>query len=191
MKKLSLMMMVLWSLGCGWAAADTPAPAKPYYSAVEQKPLSYCLMLSSAAYTIAAYKLHGDPESVPKQFYSKDPQANVLMPLVHTVYSDQVVDAWSYAGEFYQDCAEHLAKVKLQRSLAATHCMYETLIAATARTARAAGTPREKLYALYKPEGEEARKIIDSIYDLKVVPAQGTELETWSACMAPYETPQD
>lgn len=190
MKKLSVMMGVVLGLWCVCAAAaNTAPPAKPSYTAPEQKQLAYCMWLSTAAYTIAAYKLHGDPDTVPKQFYTGKPQADVLLPLVNTVYSDQFKDAWNYAGVFYQDCANHLGKVDPQRSIAATNCMYQTLIAATARTARQAGTPKEKVYALYAPEGLEARKIIDGIYAPKDPPAQGTELQTWSGCMAPYSAP--
>ncbi len=187
MKKLSLMLgLVLGLGGANAAAADTPVAAKPAYTAAERKQLDYCTWLSGAAYTIAGYKLHGAPDTEPKKFYAGDPQAAVLQSLVDTVYGDKVTDAWDYAGQFYQDCALHLGKVSPQRSIGATNCMYQTLIAATARTAREAGTPKEKVYALYAQEGAEARTIIDGMYAPKDVPAQGAELQTWKACMAPY-----
>ena len=190
MKKLSLLMSLTLVLWCAWGHAAEPAPAKPAYTAAEQKQLAYCMWLSTAAYTIAAYKLHGDPASVPKQFYSTDPRSDVLLPLVNTVYNDQVTDAWDYAGVFYHDCALKLGKIEPERSLASVSCMYQTIIAATARTARAAGTPKEKLYALYAQQGADARRIIDGVYAPKAVPIQGSELQTWSSCMAPYAAPQ-
>ena len=174
---------------CSAALAAPPAAASPDYTAAEQKQLGYCMWLSSAAYTIAGYKLHGDPDSVPKKFYSADPQSQVLLPLVNTVYSDKFTDAWNYAGDFYRDCANNLAQVPPERSGASGICMHATLIAATARTAREAGTPKEKVYALYTAQGPAARKIIDGVYAPKTVPIQGTELQTWSDCMAAFNEP--
>lgn len=180
-------------LGLSSAAfAATPAPAaasSPGYTPDEQKQLGYCMWLSSAAYTIAGYKLHGDPDSVPKKFYSTDPQSQVLVPLVSTVYNDKFTNAWDYAGDFYRDCAANLAKIPPERSGASGICMHATLIAATARTAREAGTPKEKVYALYTAQGPAARKIIDNIYAPKAVPIQGTELQTWSDCMTAFSKP--
>jgi len=173
------------------APKATPAPAaasqlqgQPFTSA-EQQRLGYCASLSIAAYVIAGYKLHGDPKEVPKQFYGSGPSAHALLPLVDTVYGDSVTDAWSYAGAFYQDCAEQLAKIAPDRAALTVPCMYSAVVAATARTAREAGTPKDKVYALYVYQGAEARKIIDDIYAPPVVPAEGTELQVWSSCMVP------
>ena len=192
--KTALLFASLLSLLGGASFAATPAPAaatvaSPHYTPGENKELSYCMWLSTAAYAIAGYKLHGDPDSVPKKFYAQDPQADVLLPLVNNIYSDKVVDAWGYAGDFYRDCADNIAKIAPQRSGPSAVCMYSTLIAATARTARAAGTPKEKVYAIYASKGPLARNIIDGMYAPNKVPAQGTELQTWSDCMAGFSKP--
>jgi len=190
--KTALLLTVLLTGLCSTAFAATPAPAavsNPGYTAGENKELSYCLWLSTAAYAIAGYKLHGDPESVPKQFYAQDPQSDVLLPLVSSIYGDRVLDAWDYAGDFYRDCASNIAKMAPARSAPSGVCMHATLIAATARTARAAGTPKEKVYALYASKGPLARNIIDGIYAPNAVPAQGAELQTWSACMKGFSRP--
>jgi hypothetical protein len=176
------------------AFAATPAPsagtiASPHYTAGENKELSYCMWLSSAAYVIAGYKIHGDPASVPKKFYSSDPQSDVLLPLVTSIYGDKVLDAWDYAGDFYSDCASSIGKIAPERSAPSAICMHATLVAATARNARAGGTPKEKVYALYASKGPLARKIIDDMYAPAAVPAQGTELQTWSDCMAGFSKP--
>ena len=188
-----LFAMLLTGIGAS-ALAATPAPAaapSPAYTATETKQLSYCMWLSSAAYVIAGYKLHGDPASTPKKFYLTDPQSPVLSKLVDTVYADQVKDAWDYAGDFYRDCAENVAQVPPQRSGPSGACMHATLIAATARTARANGEPKTKVDALYASKGPIAEKIINQIYAPKDVPAQGTELQTWSDCMAAFSKQQD
>src|ERR1700756_185130 len=106
--KTALLFASILSLAGTAGFAATPAPAavpNPGYTAGENKELSYCMWLSTAAYAIAGYKLHGDPASVPKQFYAKDQQSDVLLPLVDNIYGDKVVDAWDYAGDFYRDCA--------------------------------------------------------------------------------------
>jgi hypothetical protein len=188
--KTALLFAALLIASCSaFAAAPTPAPAaasNPAYTPTEAKGLGYCLWLSSAAYAIAGYKLHGDPASTPKKFYLDDPRSDTLEKLVDTVYVDDVKDAWDYAGDFYRDCAENVAQVAPERSGPSGICMHATLIAATARTAREAGTPKEKLYTLYASKGPMARQIIDGIYAPKAVPAQGTELQTWSDCMATF-----
>lgn len=176
------------AISSAFAAAPTPpagpaALAEPFTSA-EQSRLVYCVSLSIDAYVIAGYKLHGDHASVPKQFYASSPSAHALLPLVDTVYGDNFGDAWTYAGAFYQDCAEQLAKIAPGRADVTVPCFYTAVVAATARTARQAGTPKEKVYAVYASQGNEARKIIDSIYTPAVVPAEGTELQQWSSCMA-------
>jgi hypothetical protein len=193
--KTMLLSAVLLMGACSAAFAAAPAPAatttpNPGYTPGENKELSYCMWLSTAAYAIAGYKLHGDPASVPKKFYATDPQSDVLLPLVNNIYGDKVTDSWNYAGDFYRDCASDIAKIPPQRSAPSGVCMHATLIAATARTARAAGTPKEKLYALYADKGPLARKIIDGMYAPKETPAQGVELQTWSDCMKGFSKPQ-
>jgi hypothetical protein len=191
--------MVSFLLCLGWdsAMAQPAAPAKTTaapaataqtYTAAEQQRLGFCVSLSVNAYVIAGYKLHGDPVEVPKKLFASNPAANVLVPLVATVYGDTVTDAWNYAGAFYRDCAVQLAKFAPERVADSEPCMYSAVIAATARAARAAGTPQEKVYALYAAKGPEARRIIDSIYAPPAVPADGTELQVFSSCMAPLTT---
>ena len=162
-----------------------PAAATQTYTAAEQQRLGFCVSLSVNAYVIAGYKLHGDPKEVPKKLFATNPSANVLLPMVDTVYSDTVTDAWSYAGAFYRDCAEQLAKFAPERVGDTEPCMYTAVIAATARTARAAGTPKDKVYTIYAKQGPEARRIIDSIYAPPAVPADGTEMQVFSSCMVP------
>ena len=191
MKTALLFAALLTGLGSA-AFAATPAPAavsSPAYTPAETKQLSYCMWLSSAAYVIAGYKLHGDPPSTPKKFYLTDPQSPVLSKLVDTVYGDPVTDAWDYAGGFYRDCAANLAQVPPARSGPSGACMHATLIAATARTARANGDPKAKVDALYASKGPMAERIINQIYAPKEIPAQGTELQTWSDCMAAFSKP--
>ncbi|HEY3643805.1 MAG TPA: hypothetical protein VGM16_00585 [Gammaproteobacteria bacterium] len=189
------LLSALMSIGIAataFAAAPTTAPAaasNPGYTPAETKQLSYCMWLSSAAYVIAGYKLHGDPASTPKKFYLSDPQSPVLSKLVDTIYADQVTDAWNYAGDFYRDCAENVAQVPPQRSGPSGACMHATLVAATARTARANGEAKAKVDALYASKGPMAEKIINQIYAPKEPPAQGTELQTWSDCMAAFSKP--
>jgi hypothetical protein len=190
----NLLFAVLMTVACNAAFATAPAAApaaavNPNYTPTENKDLGYCLWLSSAAYAIAGYKLHGDPATTPKRFYLTDPQSKVLMKLVDSVYADTVTDAWGYAGDFYRECADNVAKVPPERSGPSGACMHATLIAATARTAREAGTPKAKVDALYASKGPMAQKIIDGIYAPAAVPAQGTELQTWSDCMAAFSEP--
>ncbi|HEY1772890.1 MAG TPA: hypothetical protein VGH91_06840 [Gammaproteobacteria bacterium] len=190
MKNVLLFAALLTGFSCAAFAATPPlAPASQAatesFSVAEQQRLGYCVSLSVNAYAIAGYKLHGDPKEVPKRFYASSPSAHALVPLVDTVYGDKVTDAWSYAGGFYQDCAEQLAKIAPERAADTVFCFYSAVIAATARTARQAGTPKQKVYALYSQQGIEARKIIDAIYAPATVPPEGTELQTWSKCMVP------
>ena len=187
---LAVLMTGLCTTAFAAAPATGPADQGEPFTAAEQSRLGYCVSLSVNAYAIAGYKLHGDPKEVPKQFYASSPSAHALLPLVDTVYGDKVSDAWSYAGAFYQDCAEQLAKIAPARAAHTLPCLYRAVIAATARTARQAGTPKEKVYALYAPQGPDARKIIDGIYAPSLVPADGTELQIWSSCMTALGTPQ-
>jgi hypothetical protein len=187
---VSFLLCLLWGSAMAQPAPPaktTPAPAAvtQTFTAAEQQRLAYCVPFAVNAYVIAAYKLHGDPIDVPKKLFAANPAANVLLPMVATIYSDTVIDAWSYAGAFYQDCAVQLAKFAPARAMYAEPCMYSSIIAATARTARAAGTPKQKVYALYASHGPEARRIIDGIYAPPTVPAEGTELQVFSTCMAP------
>jgi len=199
MKQNSIVTTFLGCMLLAWAcislaaeskppSAATSAPGQPI-TAAEQSRLLYCTSLSIDAYVIAGYKLHGDPKQVAKDFYASSPSAHALLPLVDTIYGDASVrDPWSYAGAFYQDCAEQLAMIAPDRSALTVPCLYETLIAATARTARAAGTPKQKVYALYADLGLKARRIIDGIYAPATVPAEGTELQLYSSCMVPLST---
>jgi hypothetical protein len=186
----TFLLCLLWGGALAQAAtpagtAAAPVAATQTYTAAEQQRLGFCVSLSINAYVVAVYKLHGDPISVPKKLFASNPAANVLLPMVSTVYSDTVTDAWDYAGAFYRDCAEQLAKFAPERVGDTEPCMYSAVIAATARTARAAGTPKEKVYAIYVTRGPEARRIIDSIYAPPAVPAEGTEMQVFSTCMVP------
>jgi hypothetical protein len=165
-------------------AAATQAPA-PSFTAADQSRLEFCASLSVSAYVIAGYKLHGDPKELPKQLFAAKPSADMLVPLVDTIYGDNVSNAWDYAGVFYQDCAVELAKLATERAKLTTPCMYSAVIAATARTARDAGTPKAQVYALFAYLGTQATKIIDDIYAPPAVPAEGTELRVFSTCMVP------
>jgi hypothetical protein len=181
---VSFLLCLLWGSAMA-EPAPAPAAVAPTFTAAEQQRLAYCVPLAVNAYVIAAYKVHGDPIEVPKKLFAANPAANILLPMVSTIYSDTVIDAWSYAGVFYQDCAVQLAKFAPERAMYTEPCMYSTIIAATARTARAAGTPKQKVYALYADRGPEARRIIDGIYAPAVVPAEGTEMQVFSTCMVP------
>jgi hypothetical protein len=168
-------------------AAATQAPA-PSFTAAEQSRLGFCASLSVNAYVIAGDKLRGDPKELPKQLFGARPSADVLVPLVDPIYGDNVSNAWDYAGVFYQDCAVQLAKLAAERAKLTTPCMYSAVVAATARTAREAGTPKAQVYALFAYLGAQATKIIDDMYAPPEVPAEGTELQVFSACMAPLTT---
>ena len=186
----TFLISLLWGSAMAQSAPSArttaaPAAATQTYTAAEQQRLGFCVSLSVNAYVIAGYKVHGDPKEVPKKLFATNPSANVLLPLVDTVYGDTVTDAWSYAGAFYRDCAEQLAKFAPERVGDTEPCMYSAVIAATARTARAAGTPKEKVYAVYAQQGSEASRIIDSIYAPPTVPADGTEMQVFSSCMVP------
>lgn len=187
---VTFLLCLMWGSAFAQPAASAkttaaPAAATQTYTAAEQQRLGFCVSLSVNAYVMAGYKLHGDPIEVPKKLFASNPAANVLVPMVAMVYSDEVSDAWSYAGAFYRDCAVQLAKFAPERVADSEPCMYSALIAATARTARAAGAPKEKVYAVYAKRGPEARRIIDSIYAPPVVPADGTEMQVFSSCMLP------
>lgn len=169
---------------CGAALAQAPA-APSVYSKEEASRLFSCVGFAAHAKTIVERKQRGTPAENVKKTYQGGRLEPLMFPFVDKVYGDPGAKPWEYAGSFFNECAQNVAGVTLQRVEKANYCMFNSLIALSAQQARDAGIPKERAYSFAPAPGEASRAIIDGIYAHKG--AGGQEYSAaWTWCISSY-----
>jgi hypothetical protein len=167
-------------------AQVTTAPAGPakIYNGQEYKMMTYCVGISDSASHIAAEKLKGTPKATIQQFYFGKPQSVLNLATVDKVYNETVTSVWDYSVNFFNECANNLAKVPAARINMASYCMQNQLIADVTHAYKTAGAPKDDAYTHFeKFNPKTTHSIIDKVYSSSQTRAD-IKLEIWNSCMA-------
>jgi hypothetical protein len=179
-KPFFAMLIMLSSAG---TLAQAPAQPPDTYTRNEASRLGFCSGLTINAKYIVEQKRRGRPAEEVKQQMQRNSAADLLVPLVDKVYAEPAKLPWDYAGDFFDECALNMASVPKQRVGMANFCMYNSLIAVTARQARDAGVPKEQAYRSVPFKGKTPESIIDGVY-AKDKGAGPSQLDAWNECIA-------
>jgi hypothetical protein len=165
-----------------FAGAGAPARASDTYTRNEVSRLGFCAGLTLNAKYIVEQKRGGRPAGEVKQQMQKNSAAELLVPLVDKVYAENVSSSWDYAGDFFDECALNMASVPRARVGMANFCMYNSLMAVTARQARDAGAPKEQAHRMVPFKSPTVDEIIDGVY-AKAKGSGPSQLDAWNECI--------
>jgi hypothetical protein len=174
--------LVFWMLHVTGVLAQAPAAPAGGYTRDEASHLFSCVGFAAHAKSIVERKQRGRPADDVKKTYLGGRLEPLMIPFIDKVYADPAPKPWEYASGFFNECAQNVASVPLERVEGANYCMFSSLISLSAQQARDSGIPKEQAYTYAPISNEASRRIIDDIYARKGTSGQEYSA-AWNWCM--------
>ena len=182
MKPVITVFTLFGSLLIGACGQVETKESKPY-NKDEKNRMTICVGLADTAHTAALKKKSNTPKQKLLDYYADKPNAKMTMATVEKVYASEFKSVYSYAIDFFNECALKIANVEKTRRGLASYCMQNQLIADYGYRFRKAGKEKQKAYdyfAAYK--NETVNRMIDFGYTTQLTRAK-MKLLVWNQCM--------